>query len=332
MAQAQKIQFPIGRSCNYNNQVCLGGFKPVIEDFYCTATPHSLSHASSYLLWMARDEENGLYAYNRIIQSQSLPAPFLWYQPPKAPMIIHPETFNLFRGMCSNLLIKGKEDKDRNRIRIRSLPGFPGPKFNLEVTSDSFHHTEEGIIDMSGNKGFGVGLDIYFPGRPDILYRVRYYEAEGTIFGKKVKGAMRYIPIFGPSGESWETMRVFREVQIAWVTGFSFYDNGDKEMFNMAYGKGDWGWVFASKNEGEITALSRTVKGQVELDKNEDLVKASFKTPDCGDWEWVADCQLVNALSSAMPIKWALGQTRQVGDKRPSSFNVGWMEYFPSHV
>lgn len=327
MAQLTKDQYPVdafGHLGDYNSQVCVGGFKPTLKDLYRTKSPHGLSFLTSYLLWMVRDEEEGVYAYQRLIHSQSLTTTMLWYRPPGENAMIHPESNNFVRGMCSNLLRK-------DHIRVRSLPGALGPAFTLKISPDDFHCVEEDKIELAG-KGFGLAANAYYPHEgQDLLYIVRYYDAEGTHFGKKVNGCARWIQVYGPSGETWDTTRIFREVQEAWIAGFNFYENGEKEMYLLAYGKGDFGWLFASSGD-KITAISRSVKAEVELDDDQNLRRALYRSPDAGDWEWSVDCQLVNPISAKMPIKWALGPTRRVGETRKSSFNVGWMEYFPSHI
>jgi hypothetical protein len=157
---------------------------------------------------------------------------------------------------------------------------------------------------------------------------------EGLLFGKKVKGGIGWDQVYGPPGENWQTMRPYHEIEIAWVSGINVYEDGEKEMYHVASGKGDWGWLFVTNNHDEIAAQSRSVKAEVKLDSDRYPAEVLFKT-DGGDWIWIGepDCHL-NPKSQNLPLNWVEGQTRRVNEDpaRRLISSVGWMEVFPGRI
>ena len=80
MDKTQTIQYPVGHPCYYNNQVCVGGFKPTIKEIYRTNSPHGLCLANVYLFGTFRDEEKGIYVYIRHIGVESIHNVWLYYK------------------------------------------------------------------------------------------------------------------------------------------------------------------------------------------------------------------------------------------------------------
>ncbi len=313
-----------GRSCHYNNQCCVGGFKPTAEDMFRTNSPHGLSLTTAYWYGCFYDEEGGNYQYMRNIGPESLHIAYLYVKVPGAVPIIHPEVHNFYRGMGVNRL-KGDE------IRVHSWRGIPGPGFHMTINPDTAHSVEEDKIDIMG-KRLGLGMDVYWPQRDeDAYYSSIMYEAEGVILGKKVKGNMFWDQYYAPPGQNWQTMRFFLEVHFAWVCGILVYDNGDKEMYHTGLGKGQYGWVFASSNEEKITAISRCDKGEIELDDDAYPTRVLYKV-EGGDWEWngLENCHM-NPPSQGLPLRWVEGPCKRVNDERKLVFGTGWMESYPGH-
>jgi hypothetical protein len=323
MSPPNQSESPVGPSCHYSNQVCIGGFEPSIMDMFRTNSPHGLTLTTAYIYGALRDEEGGIYNYMRNIGVEALPVVYLYYKAPDAQPVIHPEEGNLFRGMAVNRL-RGEE------IRIHSWRAMPGPGFSTTVRTDSFQLVEEGTIELSG-KRLGLGMNVYFPqGGQDIYYSSVFYETEGVVFGRKVTGGMGWDQVYAPPGEIWQGMRFLQGVQQAWVSGICVYED-ETEMYHAVSGKGDWGWLFASSGKG-ITAISRSVKAEVELDPDSYPSRVLFRT-DSRDWEWTGNPDHhLNPEAQNLPLRWVEGPIRRVGEKRKQLFGSGWMEVYPGHL
>jgi hypothetical protein len=324
MIQTGDLRFPVDSSCHYNNQTCVGGFKVTLQDLFRTNSPHGLALTSGYFYGCLRDEEGGLWVYMRNVAAEGSPVIYLYYKAPGKASIIHPEQDQCFKGMIVNR-IRG------DQIRLHSWRGIAGPGFSGLLDPQGFRLVEEGRIELAGRR-FGLGMNVYWPqGGEDVYYNSVFYEAEGTILGKKVKGGIIFDQCYGPPGENWQTLRFFSEVEIAWVGGFTFYEDGEKEGIHAAFGKGDWGWLFATSGD-RITALSRFVKGEIELDRDQYPQRVVYKTLEAGDWEWIAEpaCQLNKGQN--LPLHWVEGCIRRIGEKRGIVRSMGWMEVFPDRI
>ncbi len=325
MEKAEKIEFPVESPCNYYNQTVVGGFKPAIKDLFRMNSPHGLSFSSAYLFGTFRDEEDGIYVYMRNIGIESSPVVYLFHNTPEK-KIICPEVASLFRGMILNRLRE-------NEIRIRSWRGIPGPGLNCILTTENMHLVEEGAIELFANR-VGIGVDIYFPHRgEDIYYRSVLYEAEGIILGKKVKGGLSWDQVYGASGASWQAdMRPYQSVEKAFVTGINIYDNGDKEMYHVAAGKGYWGWLFASVGN-EVTAISHSVKAKATQIGEHGVPTQILFRSDGGDWQWTAH-PYGNFTHEAykLPVVWVEGETVRVGETRIPISSMGWIDIFPERL
>jgi hypothetical protein len=327
-----KVRFPFeGPSCRYNNQVCVGGYRPTLQDMFRTHRPHGLAYFTVYWYGSFRDEEGGIYMYMRNLGAEALPVVYLYYKAPGADPIVHPEAWNFFRGMCVNRM-RGDE------IRIRSWRNIPGPGYSLIINPDGFRQVEDDRMELTG-KRVGLGMNAFTPHNDESYYYSSViYEAEGTLLGRKVKGAMGYDMVCGPSGEMVQTMRYYNEVEATWVSGINVYDDGVKEMYHAVAGKGDWGWIFLTEGD-EITALSRSVRAYITEESEISGGKGKYPSrilfeTDCGNWEWISEpnCCFDKLQYSGEALCWAEGQTLRVGEKRKSLVSLGWIDLFPDRL
>jgi acyl-CoA synthetase (AMP-forming)/AMP-acid ligase II len=106
-------------SCDYNNQVCVGGFEPTIRDLYRTNSPHGLSLTTAYLYGGLVDEEGGVYNYMRNIGTEALTVVYLYYTAPGKKCVIHPEIEKFYTGMGGALgwFTRSMVESDSEKIK-----------------------------------------------------------------------------------------------------------------------------------------------------------------------------------------------------------------------
>ncbi len=325
MGLQKQMNFPVKDSCRYNNQLCVGGFKPTIQDMFRTNSPHGLAMMSGYIYGIFLDDAQGVYLYMRNINAEGLPVLYFYYKAPGEGSIIPEGTNKLFLGMCVN---RHRGDA----IRVHSWRGIPGPGFSYTETPERFHLVEEGAMDLRGER-VGLGVNILCPQKgQDIYWNNVFYEVEGTVFGRKVKGSLGSDRAYAPPGETWQSLRIFQEVEQTWVEGINIYDDGEKEMVHIATGTGDWGFLFASAGD-KVTAVSRYVTAEIKMDQDHYPTRVRYKT-DCGDWEWrpqPEDCRL-NPQGLLMPLHWMQGKTQRIGEKRNTILSTALMEVIPTNL
>jgi hypothetical protein len=238
-----------------------------------------------------------------------------------------PRQAEAFRGGS----VRFSADDDHFRMHV-GMARSPGEPFSLELTREATSTKvvwDEGeILHLEGFIVGNAGVQMYDPMRDGgNLYCSYMIRSSGHILGEEVEGFFGFDQQHLRPGTIWRTAPYFNELEIAWHTATTEYDDGTIEVGQICHGGKDWGFAVMLNNNGPFK-LSTDVTSKITFGEDEFPKKVAYLI-DGEEWDWVASADgTMPAYAKDATYRPADGTTTRRGETRKVVTSAGWLDAF----
>jgi hypothetical protein len=234
-----------------------------------------------------------------------------------------PRQADSFRGGS----VRYTADDDHFRMHV-GMARSPGEPFSLEMSQGRAVWDEGDILHLEGFIVGNAGVQLYDPMRDGgNLYCSYVMRASGHLLGEPVEGFFGFDQQHLRPGTVWRTAPYFNELEIAWHTLSTEYEDGSIEVGQICHGGKDWGFAVMLNEKGPYK-MTTDVTATVEFGADEFPTKVAYVI-DGEHWDWLrSEGGTMPAYAKDAAYRPADGTTTRRGETRKVTCSAGWMDTF----
>jgi hypothetical protein len=315
---------------SFGHTPLVGHYEQRIEDFLPTSKPFGLAQ-NGWLYGTVRDQDGKMYVILRTLSNYYTGNLRISSNVNSDQILTLPEMHRTYKGD-----VEITSDGQSVTWRSGSRPGDAGAAvpddavwpFEYRQTLEGSTWREGDILDIRARL-MRPGMQWYDPALEQAgYYALNVHQAEGTIFGKRVRGWFGFDFVNHPSGTRWGTAPYFQRLEVAYHTFANEYDDGSIEVGMICYGLEGWSFAIGSDGVNPLFCEPRAEAQIVEKPNGfPSEILYSF-----GDrrWHWRADPhgELADQRPDRFPYRGSEGHSQAVGDTRRIVNGQGWIDYF----